>query len=340
MKIIITFILIFIVNIAFGQKNVQIDSLFLAQIAKQIKTEILNQYKNDSISIDANCYYEEINGEKFRLSCFYVKGNLGWIGDINKDGENDVILEVYDEGLGGGGSMYGYDYYVIYLKDKKIIGKDIIFGGGENSFAHLRINLVSNHIIYANLFENTRFEADTLKDKQLEFIWHNNKLVEKSYLNCPLATINKQIFKSGLLNIKRNISVNDMYEEEQRETLLIDTISFSASYTGCKTPELWFFRHSLHDPRIENDIRYKRDKILDNIKFLKENTVFESVFESIMLDIEQNGVKNGTIALPNDWLYYMGIDNSSYGGGHKDLRFFIRLFKENDALDYWKRIKR
>jgi len=127
---------------AVGQNNKKIDTLFLSTISKQIKKEILNGYKNDTISVDDNCYYGKINGEKVALSCFEVEWNLKWVGDINKDGEDDIVLKVTDEGEGGGGNLYAYDFLVIYLKDGKIIKKDTLFGGGKFAMGNIEVDSV------------------------------------------------------------------------------------------------------------------------------------------------------------------------------------------------------
>jgi len=55
-KVILFFVILFDVQSAVGQNKTKIDASYLIQISKQIKKEILESYKNDTISIDDNCY--------------------------------------------------------------------------------------------------------------------------------------------------------------------------------------------------------------------------------------------------------------------------------------------
>jgi len=142
-----------------------------------------------------------INGEKRALSCFEVEWNLKWVGDINQDGEDDIVLKVTDDGEGGGGNAYDYEYQVIYLKNSKILKKDTIFGGGKFSRGNIEVDSVSNHTVFASL-DDANIYDDTFGDTALfnkpniglQFSFKEGKLVGNSSSNCPLKGTDKRIF--------------------------------------------------------------------------------------------------------------------------------------------------
>jgi hypothetical protein len=347
-KLLAALTLSLITQCALSQNKSQIDTLFLKKIAKQVKNDILNSYRNDSITIEGDCYYGKIGGEKASLSCFEITWNLKWIGDINRDGEDDIILRVEDDGLGGGGNAYGYDYYVIYLKDKKIINIDTIFGGGKFSHAFLEVDSVSNHTIFATLTENQILDVDVdsktqPKEIKLQFIRNNNKVVEKSYFTCPFQTMDKRIFKPEVAGVKRGLRSNDLFEEEQNERLNLNNKDIFATFSGCKTLELFFAVDRPFDSKLKDDPMYKENELLKESTFLEDNTRFGDLFALMNLDIKKKGLfLQKTVPMSNGWSYYTVI--SSYSEENKEVtRICIRFINKNtDKIipDFWEEIKR
>lgn len=309
------------VEFVVGQNKAQIDTLFLSKISKEIKKEILNSYKNDTISIDDNCYYGMIDGEKVALSCFDVEWNLKWIGDINKDGEDDIILKVTDDGEGGGGNAYDYEYLVVYLKSGAIFNKDTIFGGAKFSRGNIDIDSISNNMIFARLDDASIFDAyfdDTSifnkPNVGLHFIYKEGKLVGSTYSNCPLKGTDKRIFKSELTNVERQLDTNEIYEEEQVETYKVnDNKTIRANNTGCQNVKMNFVISVPFYKNWETDSVYRKKEWLNNVEFLKNNTRFEALFTEIYKNIEKDGtdLKIG-ILLQNGWRYSLFIQDYEY----------------------------
>jgi len=309
------------VEFAVGQNKSKIDALFLRNISKEIKKEILNSYKNDTISIDENCYYGMIDGEKVALSCFEVEWNLKWVGDINKDGEDDIILKVTDDGEGGGGTAYDYEYQIIYLKNGKVFNKDTIFGGAKFSRGNIEIDSISNNIVFASLDDASRddayFDDVTIFNKPkvgLQFTFKEGKLVGNTYSNCPLKGTDKRIFKSELINVERQLDINEIYEEEQVETYKAnDHKTIRANNTGCQNVKMNFVITVPFYKNWKSDSVYRKKEWLNNVEFLKNNTRFEELFTEIYQDIEKDGtdLKIG-ILLPNGWRYSLYIQEYEY----------------------------
>ena len=324
-RFIISFILLLVIlfnaQSAVGQNKSKIDTLFLSKIAKQIKKEILESYKNDTISIDDNCYYGTINGEKRALSCFEVEWNLKWVGDINNDGEDDIILKITDDGEGGGGNAYDYNYLVIYLKENKILKMDTIFGGGKFSMGNIEVDSVSNHTILASLDDaniyDVTFDDTALYNKPnigLQFKYKEDKLVGSSYSNCQLKGTDRRVFKPELTNVERHFGINEIFEEEQEESLKMDDHkSIRVENTGCQNVKLSFVINVPYYENWEKDTLSRNKEWLSSVEFLKNNTRFEDLFNEIYRDIEKDGtdLKIG-IVLPNGWRYSLFIHDYKY----------------------------
>lgn len=348
-KMKLLFLLLMSVQTSFGQDNSQIDSLFLMEISQQVKADILNSYKTNEITIEGDCYYGLIDGRKHCLSCFSIEWNPKWVGDINEDGGVDIVLKVKDYGLGGGGNAFGYDYRIVYLKDKEILNIDTFFGGGKFSNAFLKVDSIYKSTVFATLTENERARdideigKSPLKEIKLQFIWNNGKLVEKSYLNCPFSKMDKRIFKPEIANVIRELSSNDLFEEEQTERLKLNNEEIYAHYSGCKTIHLTFSISRPCKNKKEFNSRYKKEEILEKLIFLKNNTQHSDLIENVILSLEKYGVVlNQYRYIPNYWSYrlltsYFETEQRNFSQIYLE---FINKYTKEVRSDFWKEIKR
>ncbi|MCH5720087.1 hypothetical protein [Niabella hibiscisoli] len=141
------------VQVAYGQA---IDSLSLSKIGRQlIKNEL--KTREGIVKPGDDCLRDK---EGYFLSCLSAESSVKWVTDFNKDGWSDAVFLFTDEGLGGGGNAYGFDYRVLLLNDKRqIISQYTVFGGGKFSYGHLQIDQVKNGRIYATYNENPMSRA-------------------------------------------------------------------------------------------------------------------------------------------------------------------------------------
>lgn len=105
MKFFITILLIFFTFLTSSSQT--IDSLFVSKIADELIDQYISvTYMNDKNNIqNGHCIYGQ--EEDFTLSCISSDWENDWITDIDKDGQNDIIIRLVDEGLGGGGNAFG-----------------------------------------------------------------------------------------------------------------------------------------------------------------------------------------------------------------------------------------
>lgn len=327
-KMKLLFLLLMSVQYSFGQNRSQIDSVFLDEFRKQIYTEIDDSYKNDIFPfID-------------------IEWNLRWIGDINKDGEDDIVLKILRDNIGGGNS-WGYFYHVFYMKNNKIIDRDTILGGGKFSPGQLSVDSISNNTIYASLIRNEMYDFSNsdspVKEVKLQFIWYNGKLYEESYLTCSsMKIIEKGIFKTNSVKTIRKSTLDGLYEEVLQESLKSNDKNIHAEFSGCETFELgfWFIRPCKN--KKEFNLSYKKNDVLKEISYLHNITQFDDLIVNVILDIKNNGLVLDTIRyLPNYWSYKLHTYYMEYEGNFSGLVLrFINAYTDKIERDYWKEIQR
>ena len=201
------------------------------------------------------------------LSCLSAESSESWVTDFNKDGWPDAVFLFTDEGLGGGGNAFGFDYRVVLLDDKRaIINQYTLFGGGKFSYGHLEIEQVKDGKLYAIYNENPMSRSygegnDHLKQVAVSFSFRDNKIVEDHYADCPLASMKKQIFKKdNNLRIDSTLEMDDGFNEAYTEIVLMeDGSKWVASLSGCEEPDLYFSRTIKYKATLETDPSAKKE---------------------------------------------------------------------------------
>lgn len=326
------------------EKERSITDTFVLRIASQLKKRILEGYKNDSVTIDENCSYQVWSGVKHFLSCISIDPKY-WEDDIDRDGETDLILSVINEGCGGGGNMVAEVFDVVYLRNKQIYKIEHIQAecGG---YAHLKIDSIVGGVFYTS-FENSWSSlgdrsVESIPNKpHLQFEWIDGRIVEKSYEKCKLFNLSKKIFLDSVKNVKRNISMNYLYEEEQNETLKPDSMTvIYGDISGCQSEELSFYIDIPYDKRFKSNLKYKTKFALQMLEFLKQNTFHAERINQAIEHIKENGLKDSKIIKrPNDLSYRVYFSN--YEPTQTRLVFnFYSDYRNAPSSDFRKTIKK
>ncbi len=286
------------------------------------------------------------------LSCLSAESSESWVTDFNRDGWPDAVFLFTDEGLGGGGNAYGFDYRVVLLDSKRtIISQYTLFGGGKFSYGHLQIDQVKDGKLYATYNENPMSRSDgespdNLKQVAVSFSFRDNKIVEDRYVDCPLASMKKQIFKKDSnLRIDSTLEMDDQFNEAYTETVhMKDGSKLVASLSGCEEPDLYFSRTLKYQPALKTDPSAKKEALLHNLQFLKDNTLFKTVITHAILQVNQletgriNEDKNkGTalhLLLPDGWKTHLFISGNEEQGCFITIRFEKPKNKAG-MMDFW-----
>ncbi len=163
-------------TLLFSQSNT-ITETVIEHVSQKLIAEAIISYGGEYQS-GSHCYKNE---EGIILSCFSVETDHNWITDFDNDGDSDLLVRFTDEGLGGGGNAYGYDYKIVLLKNGEIIETFDIFGGGKYSETNLTINAVYDGGVYATQTIN-RFsypEATDDQEESLHYSLIDGELVEE-----------------------------------------------------------------------------------------------------------------------------------------------------------------
>ncbi len=326
------------------------------QLIKKVCDEILISKTG---SKDKECIRDEEND--MTLSCFYIHSKPEWVHDFNGDGEDDVLVHFLDEGLGGGGNVFGYSYKLVLMKDGEINEIHDIFGGGKFSYGLLEVNKVEDGKIYATYEENpmsrTDYEDESpLRSVEPVFEYKDGKIVETSFLRCPIAGMDKRIFKNDIAyKVDRKTDMNDLFEEEQTERLYLrknDEKDFIfATLSGCRNINLYFSHTIPYLPSIANDREQSRKLLLDFVTLLQENTRFSSTLKQLHDKIITNDfyeesyegyILKATILLNNNWEANIQMNNYSYMDNNKRISTVIRLDKVDGkrSAGFWEDIQR
>lgn len=340
-------LLLISILISFSVRAQKLDSITLARIREKLIAEELKA--NDTVYDGKdNCIRD--NDGHF-LSCFSAESSPEWVSDFNHDGNPDAVFQFMDEGLGGGGNAFGYDFRIVLLdKNQKIIDWQSFFGGGKFSFGHLSIDLIHNGKIFTtyeeNPFGNINYDENIpLQNVSLTFTFENGKIVEESYKNCPLAQMEKRIFKTdGQFPIQSHLDLDDQFNEELTETIkLNDNTQYHASLSGCQDLELYFSRTIPYQKNLEKDKNAIQKILLDDLLFLEENTLFKTLIRSTYNQLQKIEVENikigeygGTdlhLKLEDKWMANLFVSGNEEQGSFITFRFV----KSNgdEELDFW-----
>ncbi|WP_114792561.1 hypothetical protein U0035_02270 [Niabella yanshanensis] len=286
------------------------------------------------------------------LSCLSAESSQKWVTDFNKDGWPDAVFLFTDEGLGGGGNAYGFDYRVVLLDDKRsIIDQYILFGGGKFSYGHLEIDRVKDGKLYATYNENPMSRSygegeDNLKHVAVSFSFRDNKIVEDRYVYCPLASMKKQIFKKdNNLKIDSTLEIDDRFNEACTEIVhMSDGSKFVATLSGCEELDLYFSKTIKYKAALETDPSAIKETLLYNLQFLKDNTLFKTVMNNAISRVNQletsrirEDKQEGMalhLSLPDGWETHLFISGNKEQGSFITFRFEKPKNKAG-MMDFW-----
>jgi len=340
--------------LAFALFTIPVKTQNVEQLIKSISDSLLIARTG---STSENCIRDDDTGAI--LSCFTFKGKPEWITDFDGDGENDLVIKSFEEEMGNGGNDYRNDYMVIILKKGKIAEIHPIFGEAKYSHGLLEINKVENGKIYATYEENpaSRNSIDNhyspLRRVFPVFEYYDGQMMEQSYFNCPIADMDKYIFRKDLLyTVKRNTHLNELYEEEQEEILYFDSTKedyILASFHGCKNIYIQFSYDIPYAQSIEKNSVERKEALLNLLRFLQYNTRYNSTLSLLIKKIEitddfektDDSIVDMIYRLPNNWEAQLLINKISTQEG-EDIRFTLNLdrYLEREKIGFWDEIKR
>jgi hypothetical protein len=323
----------------------------ITNISKSYIKQIIKDYYD--VESDSHCYYDKKT--ELYLSCYKMETKASWIADFNNDGEKDILFRFIDEGCGGGGNCYGFEYIIAMIKNKKLQKTYSLFGGGKLSYAQLEIDTIMKNKIFATFTENPYANLDMpdksdLRKVGLSFKYEDGRIVEESYKNCQVANMDKRIFKENpRYHIERSIELNDMFEEESNEKMFLDDSAYYlASFSGCENINLSFSKTIPNDDELGSNKSLIKKVLAENISFLIENTRYESTLTELLnelkqiknyeISIESNKQVNIEIQLGKSWFCKLSIikSNKQYSW------ISINLLKKDfgKELGFWENFKK
>ncbi|MGJ1433053.1 hypothetical protein ACR79M_15875 [Sphingobacterium spiritivorum] len=325
-----------------------LDSIALAKIGDQLVQLELQQAEGKTTPGD-NCVRDEDGNF---LSCYTAESSPLWVNDFNHDGFPDAVFQFMDEGLGGGGNAYGFNYIIVLLDAKQtIIDQYSIFGGGKFSFGHLSIDRVDKGKMYATYDENPMSRSasdnddDELKHVQVVFSLQDNKIVEETYKNCPVADVKKQIFNSdNQQQLKITSGMDDQFNEDYTEVItLSDRTQFTANLSGCEDLELYFSRTIPFKKELEFNKSSIKQELLLNILYLRENSLFKSILTQTYLQLtnlnkeliktDKDGGAALHFTLSDKWAANLFISGNEEQGTFITIRYVRPKYAE--SMDFW-----
>lgn len=292
-----------------------------------------------------NCLYDIGTGKA--IACFEITGKPEWVADFDNDGEKDLLVRVSAKNTEEDTNIAEEEYYVVITKDGKIDKTCPIPGGGKYSYGYLTIDKVDNRKIDATYVEN-----NGSRKIPLAFVYTGERIIEQSYLRCQLAGTDKRIFNYwSPYRVERNSILNEQYEEEQTETLYIDSNDdyISASFHGCGNIYTDFSYSIPYSVPIEQDPIARKEALLNLLRFLQENTRLTSIFSLLVKKVENTSIFEETedailyaaYSLPDSWEAKILIDKFATPQGD-EIGFTINLDKHSgkEQQDFWDEITR
>ena len=333
-----------------------LNSTQLETLADELLTAYLEENYLDSAHIrQGNCVYGTDEG--FTLSCITVDWDTHWTTDFDGDRIEDVVFQMMDEGLGGGGNAFGYWFEIVTRNSEgQIKQRHSLFGGGKFSRANLSIDSVYNGMLYTSYAQNnfgklpeeeTPDQYDTLT---LVFSIYENELQESNYANCPLAAMNKNIFTDPPgFSVTRSRSLDDGFNVEQQENLLLpDGTKYYAAISGCEDLDLYFTQTIPFDPRANDTKTLVKTIWLEHLAFLQTHTRYKTVISALRERLSAQSVTKITPDAYGGFTFECTLDKgwkaTLFISGNEDQGTFvtIRLLKlvEDSPLPFWESIKR
>lgn len=348
--------LLFFICLSKPSYSQQIDSLTFDRISKVLVDRYINSYlSNGNTERQADCIYGKNEG--FTLSCISAKWDIEWVTDFNGDSIDDLIVQIMDDGLGGGGNAFGYDFNIVILdKNKNIKDTYTLFGGTKMSYALLSIDRVENGIIHATYiqnpyaygFDNVTF--DNSDQVQLEFIFEDNQILDKNYKKCPLAKMNKDIFKNNIdFRLERKQALDASFNSIQEEKLYLkDGTFYFAHISGCEDLNLYFTHTIPFKKQLESNRYDIKNTWLEHIQFLKENSRYKTVLnelytklshlENSKIALQKYGGANSDFLLSNNWKANVLVSGNEAQGSSISIRLIKTL--NDKQLEFWEALKR
>ncbi len=222
------------------------------------------------------------------LSCFKGYYKTTWISDFDGDGEQDVVIQITDEGLGLGiSSNYGIDYCVVLMKNRQPSAIHSILGGGYQSFGSLYISNVNDGRIYTILRQNSSEEINwggkywnlPKQPKIFEYSKERATMMEVGYPACLVANLKSPLFKEKNNSTQEEQQIlNDQYENEWQVTYTtLNRVCF-LQVAGCQIFEIYYTNKIIQkDKKLRSwGAKQAAALILQEIDFLRKNTTFAS----------------------------------------------------------------
>lgn len=351
----IAFLLVSFLSLSvFSQK---MDSVFVQDIADQVLTIYLenNYLSDDNNQRNGDCVFGKSEG--FTLSCIYTSWDVDWSTDFDGDSNQDLVIQVTDEGLGGGGNAFGYNFVFVTLDSNKKI-KEVypIFGGGKLSYALLSIDSISNGRMFASYEQNMfaygyeELDEDNLGKVSLQFYMENEMIFEESYKKCPIAEMSKDIFKENTgFKIDKDLSLDDSYNFEQIERLYLnDETYYFASIAGCEDINFYVTRTIAYNPQLEDNQTAIKKVWLEHIQFLKENTRYKTLFTEMYekisnlkpqnLSIDEYGGAQKEITLKGNWKCVLFVSGNPEQGSFITIR--LTKTEYDEPLEFWEALEK
>jgi hypothetical protein len=333
-----------------------LDSTAIQKIGKKLISNAISEFYGKDTLVNDNCV-RDTSG--MWLSCFTAESKPEYVTDFDKDGNPDIVFHFLDEGLGGGGNAFGYEYLLLLLDEKQQIKKQYnIFGGGKLSYGQLAIDEVKNGKIFATYEENvfaTRGNWDdtaNLNSISLVFYLQGDTLTEQSYKACPLAALQKKIFKDcDTCTIQRSTHLDDSYNVEAQEQLkLNDHTAFHASLSGCENLELYFSRTVPFNAKLKSNKKLIQQYLWENIEILSQQTLYSSLMKQVLQNIKMLPLQNIVMdkyggsathmVLQNGWKAMLFTSGNEEQGSFITIRYVKNASKATSEEDFWETIQR
>ncbi len=231
------------------------------------------------------------------LSCLEGYYQTDWTTDFDGDGEQDVLIHITDQGLGGGGNVYGFDYHVVLMKNKKPVNHFLIPIGGGFSFGSLDFVQIKSGRIYTILKPRTvQNESETLnlvnQPKIFEYDKTAHAMVELSYSICPLSNLQFPLLKEqAATNRVQSQTLNYVHERSLEVAYTQKDASYVLNVTGCQSIQVYYKKSVLQKDKKLRPLGEEQAAalILQEIDFLRKNTTFASeIWEEVYQEATRN----------------------------------------------------
>ena len=305
--------------------------MFCVQIKAQDLDELANKYGRVLLETDyplsEGYTYGEDNtlhhpDHDFTLGHISVNVNKASKGDFNKDGVEDYWGSIFDEGMGGGGNMFGYELGIFQIENNDTLKFIPFFEGSK--FSDIVYTLQGfkkgNPLIGVGVNFQGSYGNNIQVDEIVEIAFQNNTIIPVSYnSNCNMSKMNdKTIFKSTVSGVVRTQTMSDFLDEQQEEIYTNGSRTFSAVLCGCNS---FFIEFLVKDSNKNN----KNHFVGNAFDFLIEHTRFASIIKKLKMTYQEEG-PNGSDYIKNENGWFYTINDSETNDG---LELALRYYHEN-----------